>query len=371
MGLAPSTSGGGAPARATAATAAAAARPPPPPPGATPLGERGTERQGARERERGETRDQAPHSPPSLSTPSGNPLPPTLHAVLDPLPGRAIIVGDVHGCIDELNELLVKCRFDPKSLKCPDTLIFVGDLVNKGPASAAVLDAAIAHGAITVRGNHDEAALAAAAAPSPPPPHMAWVADAAAARGLRYLAATPFSLAIPSRGVLVVHAGLVPGPGGVEGQALEDLVELRYVAPAEGGSPPSPSSPSPAAAAPRFAPLDKALAKALKKRGAPVRLWADAFSDAAAAARPADRAPRPPSLPPFPHVVFGHHASARLQRDRAATGIDTACVAGGALTALVLPAKAPKGPVDLAGGYQALGGKLVSVKAKRTYCGEE
>ena len=45
-----------------------------------------------------------------------------------------IIVGDVHGCLAELRELLAETDFQLGT----DTLIFVGDLVNKGPSSAEV-----------------------------------------------------------------------------------------------------------------------------------------------------------------------------------------------------------------------------------------
>lgn len=45
------------------------------------------------------------------------------------------VVGDVHGCIDRLDALLA--RIDPGA---DDLLVFVGDLVRKGPDSAAVLE---------------------------------------------------------------------------------------------------------------------------------------------------------------------------------------------------------------------------------------
>jgi len=48
---------------------------------------------------------------------------------------RTIIVGDVHGCYDELCALLDKVRFH----ETDDTLIFVGDLVNKARTIRRVL----------------------------------------------------------------------------------------------------------------------------------------------------------------------------------------------------------------------------------------
>lgn len=47
---------------------------------------------------------------------------------------RVILVGDVHGCLEELQQLLMKCEATPER----DLIILVGDLVNKGPNSVQV-----------------------------------------------------------------------------------------------------------------------------------------------------------------------------------------------------------------------------------------
>jgi serine/threonine protein phosphatase 1 len=47
---------------------------------------------------------------------------------------RIIFVGDVHGCITELNLLLAKLN-----LSKSDKIIFIGDLIDKGPDSVAVV----------------------------------------------------------------------------------------------------------------------------------------------------------------------------------------------------------------------------------------
>lgn len=70
---------------------------------------------------------------------------------------RQIIIGDVHGCFDELKELLKKINYQNQATK--DQLFFVGDLINKGPKSLEVLQLAYQEGAVCVKGNHEMAFL--------------------------------------------------------------------------------------------------------------------------------------------------------------------------------------------------------------------
>jgi hypothetical protein len=72
--------------------------------------------------------------------------------------GRLIIVGDVHGHLAELKSLLQKVAYDKNN---GDHLIFVGDLVNKGPDSPGVVQLAKDLGANAIRGNNEDRVLAA------------------------------------------------------------------------------------------------------------------------------------------------------------------------------------------------------------------
>ncbi|ORY79427.1 Metallo-dependent phosphatase-like protein [Protomyces lactucae-debilis] len=70
---------------------------------------------------------------------------------------RLIFIGDVHGCLEELEHLIRKVGFNPRN----DHLIFVGDLVAKGPFSLETIDFIddLSHSASCVRGNHDDKLL--------------------------------------------------------------------------------------------------------------------------------------------------------------------------------------------------------------------
>ncbi len=65
---------------------------------------------------------------------------------------RRIVIGDVHGCLEELKLLLAKVGYE----KGKDQAICAGDLVNRGPYSGAVVSYVRENGIDGVMGNHDE-----------------------------------------------------------------------------------------------------------------------------------------------------------------------------------------------------------------------
>ena len=81
--------------------------------------------------------------------------------------GRLYAIGDVHGCVRTLGALLAHLDADAGGALTPDdTVVFVGDYVDRGPDSPGVLDRMIALDAqeggaeyVFLRGNHDQMML--------------------------------------------------------------------------------------------------------------------------------------------------------------------------------------------------------------------
>ncbi|CAE7331682.1 apaH [Symbiodinium natans] len=136
------------------------------------------------------------------------------------LQGRVVVVGDVHGCADELAELLEVVSFN----RARDELVFVGDLIGKGPAPKAVVRLARRLGAAAVQGNHEFNLLSwrKRGAPLPDDQNVISARYAETVAELEeedwaWLESLPLHLVLPLPRahvpVVVVHAGLVPGGG--------------------------------------------------------------------------------------------------------------------------------------------------------------
>ena len=138
--------------------------------------------------------------------------------------GRTIVVGDIHGCYDELMALL-----DKAALGARDRVVSVGDLIVKGEKNREVLDLFIEDERFSaVLGNHDRAL------------RRYWRGEEVSlkdsqektraelavneARYSDYLQQLPLMLDLGSH--LVVHAGVRPRVA-LSGQTVEDLTELR------------------------------------------------------------------------------------------------------------------------------------------------
>lgn len=72
---------------------------------------------------------------------------------------RTIVIGDVHGCNETLRALLRQLR-----LRKADTLVFLGDYIDRGPDSKGVIDTVQAlrrkgHAVTCLRGNHEQMLL--------------------------------------------------------------------------------------------------------------------------------------------------------------------------------------------------------------------
>ena len=133
-------------------------------------------------------------------------------------------VGDVQGCDAPLGRLLAEIDFSPSR----DSLFVLGDLVNRGPASAQVLRRLMALGNAVqcVLGNHDLHLLAVAAGASRTKPldtldNLLQAPDRPAL--LDWLRQQ--RMAIWQHGVLMVHAGVLPSWSVAQTLALAAEVE--------------------------------------------------------------------------------------------------------------------------------------------------
>ena len=141
---------------------------------------------------------------------------------------RTIVVGDVHGCYDELLALVERA-----ALKESDRVVCVGDLVVKGEKSREVLELFMSDARFSsVLGNHDRALVehwkGERRELKPAQERCRAELEDGRERYAAFLEGLPAYIDLGSH--VVVHAGLRPGVA-LEDQSVEDLTELRTLGP--------------------------------------------------------------------------------------------------------------------------------------------
>ncbi len=202
--------------------------------------------------------------------------------------GRTIIIGDVHGCLRELERLLE--RLEPGT---DDEIIFLGDLINKGPDSAGVVRCVRKMGARSLLGNHEARILR----------HV----DSGGAYRLKkpdwktfkslgpdevdFFRTFPLTIPLPEYNAIAVHGGFLPHPHW--SQQPEEVVAHIQV-------------------------IDRYGRPRKRSDHAKGRPWAEFWKG--------------PET-----VIYGHTPRRTVFRRPFSIGIDTACVFGGTLTAFIYP----------------------------------
>lgn len=236
---------------------------------------------------------------------------------------RVIAIGDVHGCIDELQDLLRECDYRPG-----DLVVFLGDLVCKGPDSISVVQMAREIGALGVRGNHDfevvrwHQAIKSGVDPPVVGSEHFHIASCLSKADMKWMYSLPWYISSKDLSCLFVHAGFVSGIR-LAKQNPRLMMNMRSILP------------------------DGTVTSKFFNNWPWARLWDGPQT-----------------------VLFGHgkcvllcvircvmllskmcpDADRGLQQYEHAIGLDTGCVYGGRLTACILPEK-----------------RLVSVSARREY----
>lgn len=195
---------------------------------------------------------------------------------------RTIVVGDIHGCYDELMALMEKVNLGEK-----DRVVSVGDLITKGPKSREVLQLFMTDPRFTtVMGNHDLALRRKwngeniELKPAQKETHKELRAEKDAYAS--FFNRVPFTIDLDTH--LVVHAGLRPNVE-LYAQTSGDMTRLRTLGPdreSEEGTP-----------------------------------WYHVYHG--------DKV-----------VLFGHWPAPEPRRGKKAIGLDTGCVYGYNLTAYII-----------------------------------
>ena len=120
---------------------------------------------------------------------------------------KTLIIGDIHGCFHEFLALLKKANYKSKTHR----LILVGDIISRGPFSLKMLNWVKDNKIELVRGNHEQAFLTGFEKNKWPSPSLKQLKEEMKGdlkKWTQWMSDLPFY--IEEKDFLVTHAGLVP-----------------------------------------------------------------------------------------------------------------------------------------------------------------
>ena len=278
-----------------------------------------------------------------------------------PASNKILVIGDVHGCFNELKSLHAKAMKEHNDNKHFAAVVLVGDLCNKGPDSAKVIQfVRNEYGWYSVRGNHDNSGLAAALGAGVGNgdgggggkrcvrPKYEWVYslsddDVAWMEGLPYTIRIPKTIVSQGKqelghqhqhqrqhhhknedenaadDVIIVHAGFVPNID-LDDQETQTMITIRDIV--------LDSDPDSNTDAKHY--------KYHKLSNVNIETDVDVDVDVEQEQHPQAwaRTWDGPNL-----VIFGHDAKRGIQHERFAIGLDSGACYGKKLTGIVLPEK--------------------------------
>lgn len=144
--------------------------------------------------------------------------------ILEETKESVLIIGDVHGCLDDLKELLNTAGYVKENF----TLIFVGDVINKGPQSVATLRFVRSlPNVFIVKGNHEVSVVKKYKDSSyGSRPKGYEYLDDMLDEEIQFIDNLPAAILIPRYRCLVVHAGFVPNLD-IDSQDITILTKVR------------------------------------------------------------------------------------------------------------------------------------------------
>lgn len=195
-------------------------------------------------------------------------------------------IGDIHGCNTELEKLITMID----SIYGDISIVSVGDVVDRGPGVHESIQLLKQRNVLMCMGNHEDKLLRWKKGSDVRIGNSQQVSlDAMKEDDWTWIATAKDYIDFPDRKLKVVHAGFIPSIPYIE-QPYKTIIRLRD--------------------------LDLAQAKMLPLGATGGTFWAALWDGP-------------------DHIIFGHEAFTNVHKFPRATGIDTACVFGGKLSALI------------------------------------